>query len=266
MRVFPNLLCCMVRVLVAEHSPSDPWTRYQPAPAPRQSGTLRGATTCCGEVSGPCAKCRANHAPTQTAPRLTQNGSGVDGGGGTDTTVGRHTGLHAVGMGLERRSTWARQHLEGAGRSMQTHLEQTVDTTDGELQAGTAGPGRGLLLVVVEHRLLVCSHHHALGTLACERGAAQGRVSAGTGRARARGQSMAPCIDSPDRPLAPLPDMIAGWLGERRKEERRRGCADGAAARSLELAQARGRGPSSIACGVWMWTEKSAHDGALQRC
>ena len=54
----------------------------------------------------------------KTTPRLTKNGSGVDGGSGTDTTVGRHTGLHAVGMGLERRSTWARQHLEGAGRSM----------------------------------------------------------------------------------------------------------------------------------------------------
>jgi hypothetical protein len=42
------------------------------------------------------------------------------------------------------------------------HLEQTVDTTDGELQTGPGGPAGRLLLV---SQLLV-SAHGALGTLA----------------------------------------------------------------------------------------------------
>lgn len=102
--------------------------------------------------------------------------------------------------------------------SVDHYLEQTVHTTHRELQAGAAGTRCGLLLVTRS-----CLGHSALGALACGPQRPIYLTATVYNRSR-RGSTTAVVAPAhrhlPDRPFAPLPDMVAAGAEDECKRER----------------------------------------------
>ena len=93
---------------------------------------------------------------------------------------------------------------------MMSYLEETMDTTNGELESSAAGPGSGLLLV--QSSLLAA--HGSLCSLACDTiGAGDKRNVNMKKSKRMRRDSCA--NNAPDNPFAPFPDIVYVSFNER---------------------------------------------------
>jgi hypothetical protein len=141
----------------ARAAPSGPWRRCRPAPAPRRSGTLRAGGQ--GEAGSAAGQSRTGPRPprrrggpagrgagagqrpgVRPAARRTQDGGGVDGSGGTDTTVGGHAALRGRKRARARQRRPRVRAGRRAGRAGGRAPGRAAPSADGEsFRQGTAG-------------------------------------------------------------------------------------------------------------------------------